>query len=91
MLKKINDSCYTKLNHAISFTFKHGGIGVLGGGKCWRLNMLTQGVETTIACFVIVDDGHRCYEKYSCDCKLWNTHDALAAANRMIEELLTET
>lgn len=90
MLTKINNRCYVKLHRTVSFTFKLGTIGMGSAGKCWRLNMLTQGVETVIACFVIHDDGHRCYEEYSCDNKLWTTTDARDAAIEMIDTILSD-
>lgn len=87
---QINDKCYIELHRTVSFTFKRGTIGMDSAGECWRLNMLIQGVETTIACFVTRDDGNDCYEKYSCDGELWASTDALDAANEMIDAILSD-
>lgn len=91
MLKKIHDEFYIYRKYDMHFHFAKGPIGVYARGECWRLDLIAQGVTTTIACFVTEDDGHKCFEKWSHNHMLWSTANAINKANEMITNIITAT
>lgn len=86
MLKKISDMCYTYMRSNTTFTLRRGSVGILGWGECWRL-VMTNTTETMLACFVTRDDGHNVFKECHGQ-KLWTENEAVAAADKMIAEVL---
>ena len=89
ILNRINNRYYNYIDKdtGFIFNFKAGDIGVCSCGKCWRLALVANGVETVIACYTTAADGHNCYRNTT-EAKLWTNEDALFEANRTIKRLL---
>lgn len=88
MLKKISDMCYSYIHPKATFTLQRGSVGMLGWGECWRL-VMTNTTETMLACFVTHDDGHNVFKECH-EQKLWTESEAVAAADKMIAEVLQQ-
>lgn len=88
MLKKISDMCYSYIHPKATFTLKNGPIGVLCYGECWRL-IMTGVTDITLACFVTRDDGHGAVKEGHKQ-RIWTESEAVAAADKMIAEVLQQ-